>query len=54
MPHVDGPFQVLERIHKNGYKLYLPGEYNVSATFNVADLSPFAAKDDFDLRKNYF
>jgi hypothetical protein len=37
----DGPFQVLERINDNAYKLDLPGEYNVSAIFNVTDLSPF-------------
>ena len=31
-------------------KLDLPGEYNVSATFNVTDLSPFDVGDD--LRTN--
>jgi len=46
----DGPFQVLERINNNAYKLDLPGEYSVSATFNVSDLSPFDA--DFDSRTN--
>ena len=30
----------------------LPGEYNVSATFNVADLSPFLNEEDPDLRTN--
>jgi hypothetical protein len=38
-PRGDGPFQVLERINDNAYKLDLPGEYNISATFNVSDLS---------------
>jgi hypothetical protein len=38
---VDGPFQVLERINDNAYKLDLLGEYNISATFNVSDLSLF-------------
>ena len=52
MPRGDGPFQVLERINDNAYKLDLQGEYNVSSTFNVADLSPFSASDDFDLRAN--
>ena len=42
----DGPFQVLERINDNAYKLELSGEYNVSATFIVVDLSPFDAGDD--------
>ena len=38
-PRGDGPFQVLERINDNAYKIDLPGEYSVSATFNVADLT---------------
>ncbi|KAH9792509.1 hypothetical protein KPL71_004153 [Citrus sinensis] len=46
----DGPFQVLERINDNAYKLDLSGEYNVSATFNIFDLSPFDVGDD--LRTN--
>ena len=46
LPRGDGPFQVLERINANAYKLDLPSEYNVSTTFNVADLSPFDVGDD--------
>ena len=42
---------MLERINDNAYRLDLPGEYNVSATFNVTDLSPFVVGDD-DLRAN--
>jgi hypothetical protein len=52
LPREDGPFQVLERINDNAYKLDLPGEYNVSATFNVTHLSPFDVGDD--LRANPF
>ena len=51
-PRGDGPFQVLMRINDNAYKLDLPSEYNISATFNVSDLSPFDVGDD--LRKNHF
>ena len=51
-PRGDGPFQVIRRINDNAYKLDLPGEYNVSATFNVTDLSPFDA--DHDLRAKSF
>ncbi|XP_071933078.1 uncharacterized protein [Coffea arabica] len=51
-PRGDGPFQVLERINDNAYKLDLLGEYGVSATFNVSDLAPFDADDAFDLRAN--
>uniref|UniRef100_A0A2N9FJQ1 Reverse transcriptase n=1 Tax=Fagus sylvatica TaxID=28930 RepID=A0A2N9FJQ1_FAGSY len=45
-PRGDGPFQVLERINDNAYKLDLPGEYNISATFNVSDLSLFDVGND--------
>ena len=53
MPRADGPFEVLERINDNAYKVDLPGDYGVSATFNVADLSPYLADDYLeDLRAN--
>nr|GEW16726.1 hypothetical protein [Tanacetum cinerariifolium] len=45
-PRANGPFKVLERINDNVYKLELPSHYNVSATFNVADLKPFVADED--------
>ncbi|KAF8095141.1 hypothetical protein N665_0339s0012 [Sinapis alba] len=44
-PRGTGPFQVLERINDNAYKLDLPGELKISLTFNVTDLSPFHADD---------
>jgi hypothetical protein len=50
LPQGDGPFQVVECINDNAYKLDLPGEYGVSACFNVANLSPFDVGDD--LRAN--
>ncbi|GKB03402.1 RNA-directed DNA polymerase [Tanacetum coccineum] len=40
-PRAEGPFQLLKRINDNAYKFDLPNTYNVSATFNVADLSPY-------------
>jgi hypothetical protein len=40
----------VEHINDNAYKLDLPGEYGVSASFNVADLSSFDVGDD--LRAN--
>ena len=52
LPRGDGPFKVLERINNNAYKLDLPGEYTVSSTFNVTNLSPFDVGDD--LRTNPF
>nr|GEZ45883.1 putative polyprotein [Tanacetum cinerariifolium]GEZ53310.1 putative polyprotein [Tanacetum cinerariifolium] len=33
-------------INDNAYKIELPGHYNVSATFNVADLSPYQGDSD--------
>ncbi|GKU99823.1 hypothetical protein SLEP1_g12610 [Rubroshorea leprosula] len=51
-PSGDGPFQVIARINDNAFKLELPGEYNVSVTFNVSDLSLFDVGDD--LRTNPF
>uniref|UniRef100_A0A2N9IIS4 Reverse transcriptase RNase H-like domain-containing protein n=1 Tax=Fagus sylvatica TaxID=28930 RepID=A0A2N9IIS4_FAGSY len=45
-PRGDGPFQILEKIKDNAYKVDLPSEYKVSATFNVSDLSPFDVGDD--------
>jgi hypothetical protein len=45
-PREDGPFQVLARINNNAYKLDLPSEYNISATFSVSDLSPFDEVDN--------
>ncbi|GKF83429.1 hypothetical protein Tco_0245085, partial [Tanacetum coccineum] len=45
-PRGDGPFRVLKKINENAYKIELPGHYNVSATFNVADLSPYKGDSD--------
>ena len=45
-PRADGPFRVQKKINDNAYKIELPGHYNVSATFNVADLSPYAGDSD--------
>ena len=51
----EGPIEVLERINDNAYKVDLPGDYEVSATFNVADLSPFYPDSSLpDLRVKSF
>ena len=53
MPRADGPFEILERINNNTYKVDLPGDYGVSATFNVANLSPYLGDNSLeDLRAN--
>jgi len=41
IPRAEGPFEVLQRINDNAYKIDLPSDFEVSATFNVADLSLF-------------
>ena len=46
LPRGDDPFQVLERINDNAYKLDFPNEYNVSVSFNVTNLSPFDIGDN--------
>lgn len=53
MPRSEGPFKILERIGDNAYKLDIPGDMSISATFNVGDLSPYL-EDEFleDLRAN--
>jgi len=54
MPRADGPFEVLERVNDNAYKIDLPGDYQVSATFNVSDLSPYEDDDTLsNLRSNF-
>ena len=55
MPRAEGPFEILERINDNAYKVDLPGDYGVLATFNVTDLSPYKEDDYlYDLRSNHF
>ena len=41
----DGPFKVLRCFGPNAYELELPPGFGVSATFNVADLSPYVPPD---------
>jgi hypothetical protein len=45
-PRGDEPFQILENINDNTYKVDLLGKYNVSATFNISNLSHFDAGGD--------
>jgi len=55
MPRSDGPFEIIEKIGPNSYKVDLPSEYGVSATFNVANLSPYHDEDEGlpSLRTNF-
>lgn len=40
-PHVDGPFQIVKKINENVFHIKFSRDSNVSATFNMADLTPF-------------
>ena len=53
-PRADGPFKVLQRIGDNAYKIELPGDYGVSAAFNVSDLLPYYEEGEQDLRASLF
>ncbi|GJR19856.1 transposon ty3-I gag-pol polyprotein [Tanacetum coccineum] len=55
-PRSDGPFKVLAKVNDNAYKIDLPGNYGVSATFNVTDLQPYFNPDELipSLRPNFF
>ena len=54
MPRGDGPFQIIEKINDNTYKLDLPSNFgSISASFNVSfdagsDLraNPFRERED--------
>jgi hypothetical protein len=46
MPRGGGLYQIIERINDNAYKVDPPGEYGVSVTFNVSNLSSFDVGDD--------
>jgi len=55
MPRADGPFEVLEKINDNAYKIDLPRDYGVSCTFNVANLKPYFEDDKLEnLGENSF
>ena len=43
------PFKVLAKVGANAYKLELPGDMAVLATFDAGDLSPYI-KDEIDFR----
>jgi hypothetical protein len=50
MPRGDGPFRFLAKINDNVYKIDLPPSYDVSNTFNVADLLPYTSEDTSESR----
>ena len=55
MARGDGPYKVVQKVGENAYKIKLPGDTQVSVTFNVGDLTPYLEDDeehDEDLRIN--
>ena len=54
IPRAHDPFKILERINDNAYMVDFPGDYGVSTTFNVTDLSPYLYDNYLEnLRANY-
>ncbi|PKU62069.1 hypothetical protein MA16_Dca028086 [Dendrobium catenatum] len=43
-----GPFPISKKINDNTYVVDLPGEFNTSHTFNVADIYSYSPPDDGD------
>ena len=47
--------KIIKKNYENAYKVELPGYYNVSATFNIADLSPyFEDEENVDSKVSLF
>jgi len=42
----DDPYMIVQKVGDNAYRIELPGDMNISATFNVADLTPNIADED--------
>jgi len=54
MPRPEGPFQVLERVNDNAYKIDFPSDFQVFSTFNFTDLGPNEDDDNMiNLRSNF-
>ena len=53
-PGADRLFKIIQKINDNAYKVELPCNYGVSATFNVSDLSPYEDDEPIDLRTSPF
>jgi len=41
MPRSESLFEVIKHVNDNAYKIDLLGDHNISATFNVSNLSPY-------------
>jgi len=55
MTREDGPYKIVRKVGDNAYKIELMGDMNISATFNVRDLTPYIEDEDEgheDFREN--
>jgi len=55
MTRGDGPYEIMQKVGDNAYKIELAGEMNIPATFIVRDLTPCIEDEDEgheDLRAN--
>jgi len=46
MARVDGPYKVVQKVRENAYKIELPANMQVSATFNIRDLTRYLEDDE--------
>ena len=46
MPRAISPFQIIQKLENNEYKVDLPEKYNISNTFNIGDLKPYIARTE--------
>ena len=46
MSRADGPFNIIEKINDNAYKLDLSVDFRVSPTFNIWDLKPYLGEEE--------
>ena len=46
MARGDDSYKIVQRVGGNAYKVELPGDTNISITFNVGDLTPYIEDED--------
>ena len=46
MARGDCPYEIVQKVGDNAYKIKLQGDMNISATFNVKDLTPYIEDED--------
>jgi len=49
MAREDAPYKIVHKVGDNAYKVELPGDMNISAIFNVGDLTPYIVNEDDDI-----